>query len=559
MKRILIIGCGLAGLSAAVKSAQSGNEVIMISPAPSERTQSVMAMGGINAALNTKGQDDSVEQHFQDTMKSGAGICCSKAVKQMTNDAPEIIKWLSDMGASFTRDEHGNVDLRYFGGQKKMRTAYAGARTGKQLVTALTAECRKYEAKGLVKRMTGWRLLSFAMTSQGACAGAVFFEEHTEEIKQIEADAVILASGGPNRVFGKTTGSLHCDGSAAGQALMQGVTLGNPEMIQYHPTTIDTPVKRMLITEAARGQGGRLYTIRDGKPWYFMEEWYPEFGALMPRDVVSRSIFKVCSHMGLGIDGENKVYLDITFLPEDVISVKLDEVVNVCKRYLHLNPAKELIPVYPGVHYFMGGIKTDERHQTNIPRLFAAGECSCQYHGANRLGGNSLLGAIHGGWMAAVAGNELESLNGKQKQQALSEQKSEEMKRYQSWKQQRKWNGSDTWKAEEQLASIMKGSMGIYRNEKQLKQALQQLKALYKICPDCNSRGNYYEYRRLPAMIVMAEAMVKGALERRESRGAHQREEYPDTNDKEFRKITCVSWNNEGISIDFEAEGDEEA
>lgn len=401
MKRVLIIGCGLAGLSAAVRAVECGGIVSLVAPAPSERSQSVMAMGGINGALNTKGQDDSVAQHYQDTIKGGNGLNDPKAVKKLTDNAPEILRWLGAIGTSFTRDENGNIDLRYFGGQKKMRTAYAGARTGKQLVTALNAYCRKFEAEGKVVRYNGWRFLSLLLTKEQECLGAILLEENTNKIHAFPADSVIIATGGVNRVFGKTTGSLQCDGSATGLLFMQGIQLGNPEMVQYHPTTIDTQVKRMLITEAARGQGGRLYVMRDGKPWYFMEEWYPEFGALMPRDVVSRSIYKVCNELHLGIDGKNQVYLDITHLPDDVIQVKLDEVVQVCKRYLNLDPAKEPIPVYPGVHYFMGGIRTDAEHRTNVKRLYAAGECSCQYHGANRLGGNSLLGAIHGGCIAA--------------------------------------------------------------------------------------------------------------------------------------------------------------
>ncbi len=355
MPKILVIGCGLAGLAASAKAAELGAEVLLVSPSSTERSQSVMAMGGINGALNTKGQNDSVKEHYIDTIKGGNGLNNPKAVGRLTEDAPEILQWLGKIGTSFTRDENGNIDLRYFGGQKKRRTAYAGARTGKQLVTALTSLCRKYEYEGKITRYTGWRFLSLMLTRNKECVGAILLEENTNKIKSCKADSVIIATGGLNRVYGKTTGSLQSDGSATGLLLMQGIELGNPEMVQFHPTTIDTPVKRMLITEAARGQGGRLYVMKEGKPWYFMEEWYPEFGALMPRDVVSRSIYKVCNEMHLGIDGKNQVYLDISKLPKDVIEVKLDEVVQVCKRYLNLNPANEPIPVYPGVHYFMGG------------------------------------------------------------------------------------------------------------------------------------------------------------------------------------------------------------
>lgn len=552
MSKVLIVGCGLAGLSAAVKAAEAGMKVILAAPAESERAQSVMAMGGINGALNTKGEEDSTEQHYEDTIRGGNGLNNPKAVKKLTEDAPEILQWLGSIGTSFTRDEQGNIDLRYFGGQKKKRTAYAGAHTGKQLVTALNALCRKYEAEGMVIRCTGWRFLSLILTEEKECAGAILLQGWTNQIKAVLADSVIIATGGLNRVFGKTTGSLHCDASAAGLLLEQGIEFGNPEMVQYHPTTIDTPVKRMLITEAARGQGGRLYTIRNGEKWYFMEEWYPEFGALMPRDVVSRSIYKVCNEMNLGIDGKEQVYLDITHLPSEVIHIKLDEVVQVCKRYKNLDPSKEPIPVYPGVHYFMGGILTDENHKTNIKRVFAAGECSSQYHGSNRLGGNSLLGAIHGGWVAAenayLAGEIEKQRQVEGSKAALEKQRSA----LEIWQESnpKKW-GKYVYQLENEVAAIMNSAMGIYRKEKELENAYFQLQELYNEAQYVNSRGNYYDYIRTPALVLVAQAMVKGALARKESRGAHQRRDFPHTDDQKYKKTTVVTKSSDSLQVLF--------
>ena len=477
---VVVIGSGLAGLTSAIKASDLGANVTLISPTFSESSQSVMAMGGINVALNTKGENDSVDKHYQDTINSGCEINDSKSVLKLTYDASKIVKWLENIGVSFTRDD-GNIDLRYFGGQKFARTAYAGARTGKQIVTALTALCRKKEAEDKVKRYVGWRFLSLILDNN-QCLGVICINEDTQEIKAFTG-SVILASGGLNKLFGKTSGSVLNDGYVTAKALIQGVRLANLEMIQYHPTTVKTPSKRMLITEAARGEGGNLYVNQNGEKYYFMKEWYPEMAELMPRDVVSRSIYKASR------GGKNQVYLDISHLSEDTVKIKLDEVYEVCTRYLNIDPTCDAIPVYPGVHYFMGGIKTDENHKTNIEGLFAAGECSCQYHGANRLGGNSLLGAIHGGYIAAQNVVLEEYFNPDVVFNSLKNQ----IDSFNSWKDS--FDGELLSTIEDKLANIMNTSMGIYRNETELYGALKQLDTLN--C-DVNTNSSYYDYGTSP-------------------------------------------------------------
>ena len=546
VKEIIVIGAGLAGLTCSVKSASKNMHVKLFSPAHSERSQSVMAMGGINAALNTKGEDDSVNEHYTDTINAGQHINNHDAVEKLTNDAPEIIDWLSKLGTSFTRDDDGNVDVRYFGGQKKMRTAYAGARTGKQILTAINTECRKWEYKEKIKRYVGWRFLSLILDDDKVCRGVVMINENTEEIRDFYADFVVIASGGMNKVFGKISGSLHNDGFVSGKLLNQGIELANMEMIQYHPTTIEPPVKRMLITEAARGEGGRLYTLRNGEKWYFKEEWYPEQGALMPRDVVSRSIYRVCHEDNMGIDGENKVYLDLTHLDEKTVKTKLDEVYDVCMNYLNLDPTREPIPVYPGVHYFMGGIRTDDAHKTNIRNLFAIGECSSQYHGANRLGGNSLLGAIHGGWVVADQLEEISSENNSSEEYEILNY---EYEAYENWKElQKEANNISSYEIEEEIANIMNRTMGIYRTESELKEGLNKLDSLETI--HVNSHGCYYDYILLKSLTDIAKAMLSSALARKESRGAHQRLDYPETNE-EYLKTTVISFDNDELKITF--------
>ena len=531
---VVIVGAGLAGLSAAVRASDLGADVSLISPNYSETSQSVMAMGGINASLNTKGENDSIEKHYEDTINGGCDINNHKAVYKLTKDAPEIVKWLESIGVSFTRDENNNIDLRYFGGQKFARTAYAGARTGKQLVTSLISLCRMKEVEGSVKRYVGWRFLSLIIENN-QCHGVICINEDTSEIKPFKGQ-VILASGGPNKLFGKTSGSVLNDGYVTAKALTQGVTLANLEMIQYHPTTIQTSSKRMLITEAARGEGGKLFVLKDGKPWYFMKEWYPEMAELMPRDVVSRSIFRASQA------GKNQVYLDITHLGDETVKVKLDEVYDVCMKYLKLDPTAEPIPVYPSIHYFMGGIKTDENHKTNIEGLYAAGECSCQYHGANRLGGNSLLGAIHGGCVAAqnIVLNDY-PIN----DEIIIRDLENEVNSFKSWKDSA--NGVAITRIENQMSSIMNNTLGIYRNEKDLTDALGNIDELNQ---DICANGSYYDYVKITKLLLLAKAFISSAIQRKESRGAHQRLDYPETSE-DYHKTTCINFDGE-IKISFE-------
>jgi len=550
MKDILILGSGLAGMTAALKLVEKGATVTLVSPAYSERAQSVMAMGGINAALNTKQEEDSIDQHYEDTLKGGSYINDPEAVANLVRTAPEIIRWLEEIGVNFTRDENGRVDLRNFGGQKKKRTAYAGARTGKQIATAIIAKCRKYEAEGQIKRLVGWRFHSLLIEGQ-ECAGAVILQETTNELQSITADAVIMAVGGPNGVFGKTTGSKLNDGYAAGMLLKQGVEFSNLEMIQYHPTTVYTASKRMLITEAARGVGGRLYVLKEGQPWYFMEEWYPGQGALMPRDVVSQSIHKVCNELKLGIDGKQNVYLDVSHLPPEIIDAQLDEVVSVCTKFLNLNPYKEPIPVAPGIHYFMGGIKTDKNHRTNIARLFAAGECSAQYHGANRLGGNSLLGAICGGFFAAQSSVAVDKIDRPAANLMSNKQLEAANHELKNWEHSPNTSIKTYTCIREELSELMYGAMGIYRKERDLLEAKKRLEELQNLPEGAWYHHNFYEHQTLAANILLARAMVESALERKESRGAHQRTDYGEKNDNQFKKSANAIWVNNRISVSF--------
>ena len=509
-KNMIIVGAGLAGLSAALQAVKEGCSVKLISSLPSERAQSVMAEGGINAALNTKGEDDSTQEHYEDTIKAGCNLADPNAVWNMTQAAPEVVKWLHSIGVQFNTCGYDELDLRNFGGQKKKRTAFAKSDTGKQIMTAMIDAVRRLEVQGQIERFEHHSFRTLLMTAN-ICHGCVVCDNYTGEIKMLYADAVIVASGGMHGLFGNTTGSLANTGEVSASLFSAGVPMANLEMIQYHPTTVEIGGKKMLISEAARGEGGRLFTYRDGNRWYFMEEKYPELGNLMPRDITAREIWKISK--------ESPVYLDMTEIPKDVTDRKLAGLVSDCQIYLHKDIRKEPVQVVPGIHYFMGGIYVDEKHRTPVRNLYAAGECCAQYHGANRLGGNSLLGAIYGGRIAAQTACE-DAMTAKD---MLVTETQELADLCESISQPDK----------KKINKIMLNTLGVVRNRKRMEEELEKL---------CQIKGS---------LSLLGQAAIMSAIERTESRGAHYREDYPEKND-DFARTTIASYDGQKIQIHFE-------
>lgn len=537
MKEVLIVGSGLAGLTCAVSLAQLQIRCTLVSPYPSERAQSIMAAGGINAAL---APDDSPALHAADTLLGGCEIASPTAVQRLCQDAPQIIAWLEELGTVFTRDSQGQPELRTLGGHSKKRTAYAGAATGKQIMTALIREVRKYICKGIITQRFGLQFHS-GLIQDGRCYGALLYNEHTAALETCYADAVVMATGGQNALFGKTTGSTLCDGYAAARLFQQGALLKNPEFIQYHPTTVETPQKRMLISEAARGEGGRLYYLQDGRRVYFLEDQFGPQGNLMPRDVVSRYIYNAPS----------QVYLDIASVGKAVIQSRLSEVAQICNQYADLDVTKESIPVYPSVHFFMGGFGVDLQHQTNIQGLYAIGECAAMYHGANRLGGNSLLSAIHSGRIAAAGIGEA----------ALPEVPSPDFTGFIQAQQRilsARLSSQSPFSAmyiRYELAKLMQDCLGICRREEKLLEGIRSVDYYLSISDKLafdTDVSPYLAYSLQP-MLLLARAILTAALERRESRGAHYREDHPQPSDA-FCCATLVTCKDGAISIQYEKE-----
>src|SRR5207302_30207 len=296
------------------------------------------------------------------------------------------------------------------------RTAFAGATTGQQLLYALDEQVRRHESEGRVKKFEGATFFSAVIDEGGVCRGICAMDLRSMEVKTYAADAVIFATGGNGAIFGRSTNSVVCTGSAQAALFQQGVDYANGEFIQVHPTAIPGEDKLRLMSESARGEGGRVWvprnsaekrpprSIPEAERFYFLEEWYPKYGNLVPRDIATRAIHRIVYQEKLGIDGQSAVYLDVTHIPRETLDRKLEGILEIYEKFLGVDPRVEPMKVFPGMHYTMGGIWVNGEDQaSNVPGIYAAGECEYQYHGANRLGANSLVSCIWGGFVAGPA------------------------------------------------------------------------------------------------------------------------------------------------------------
>src|ERR1700684_132000 len=368
--RIIVVGGGLAGLSAVIKIAEAGGKVDLFSIAPVKPSHSVCAQGGINAAKNLKGEGDDVLKHFDDTIYGGDFLANQTPVKAMTAQGPAIIDLLDRMGVPFNRTPEGRPDFRRFGGTLYHRTAFAGATTGQQLLYALDEQVRRYESEGKVTKYEGWEFLSSVLDDNGVCRGISALNLRSMEVKSFPAYAIIVCTGGIGAIFGKSTNSVVCTGSAQSALYQQGVYYANGEFIQVHPTAIPGEDKLRLMSESARGEGGRVWVPRDKNDrrvassipeadrWYFLEERYPKYGNLVPRDVATRAIFKVVYEDGMGIDGQPMVYLDLTHLPPERLN-KLEGILEIYEKFVGDDPRKVPMKIFQGMHYKMGGLWVD--------------------------------------------------------------------------------------------------------------------------------------------------------------------------------------------------------
>ncbi len=577
-KEVIVVGGGLAGLSATMKLAEKGCSVKLISVTKVRRSHSVCAQGGINVAVNLKGEGDSPLIHAYDTIKGGDFLGDQPPILEMCMAGPAILRMLDKFGCPFNRTKEGNIDFRRFGGTLYDRTAFAGSSTGQQLLYALDEQVRRYEVKGLVEKFEHHEFLRLILDDEGIARGIVMHDLFDLSLQAIKSDAVVIATGGLGLIYKKSTNSTFCTGAANGRLYCQGMKYANGEFIQIHPTAIPGPDKLRLISEASRGEGGRIWvygnsdkqilfpdgTMRScgktGEPWFFLEEMYPSFGNLVPRDIGSREVLRVCE-LGLGIDGQMQVHLDVSHLPPEKHR-KLASILDIYQKFTGVDPRKKPMKIFPAVHYTMGGAWVDWpaaddpdrldrfRQMTNLRGCFNVGESDYLYHGANRLGANSLLSCIFGG---LITGNEVPRYIDLLKTKEVPESLFQNALRIEEDIQKEllhRTGPENVHKLHDELSDWMVRFVTVKRDNPDLQKTLEKIKEIkerYKHI-SLDDKGlqlnqTYAFAHQFKAMLEIALVITKGALLRNEFRGSHYKPEFPKRDDENWLKTTIATYN----------------
>ena len=549
--QLVVVGGGLAGLRAAIEARAAGLDVAVLSQVHPARSHSGAAQGGINAALanHPEGHDDSPTRHAFDTVKGSDYLADQNAVVQMTNDAPGVIFEMDHWGCPFSRFDDGRIAQRPFGGAGYPRTCYGADKTGHYLLHCLVE--RAYERQ---IRMYVEVFVTDLIVLDGACRGVVAYDMLRGGFEAFTADAVVMATGGAGRVYGNSTNAIISTGGGASIAYRAGVPLKDMEFIQFHPTGLLTT--NILMSEGARGEGGYLV---NGLGERFMERYAPKAMELAPRDITSRSIQTEIIE-GRGIEGKEYVHLDLRHLGRERILERLPGIRDLSIHFEGVDPVDEPVPVVPSQHYTMGGIDTDVDGRTVLPGLYAAGECACvSVHGANRLGGNSLLETIVFGRRtgAAVAADigatgAHRTAGGADALAAAGRGAVTHTELRVAGLASRGVEGEDPYAIRSEMKAVMKEHFGVFREETQMRAGLAQLESLKERCASVGLRHSGGAFNldmmrtlELEGMVDVALTVAQGAIRRKESRGSHSRTDYPTRNDADWLKHTLA----------YEAEG----
>ncbi len=544
--QVLIVGGGLAGMRAAQKAQELGMDVAMISKIFPTRSHSAAAQGGVQAAVS---EDDSWESHAYDTVKGSDYLGDQDAIEILCSEAPDDIYSLERMGVVFNRTEEGKIDARAFGGTSVKRTCYVADQTGQVLLHVMWEQLIK---SGL-KVYSEWFVMDLII-EENKVAGCVAMEIPTGKIEVFRSKSLILATGGIGQVYSPTTNGLVVTADGQALAYKAGATLMDMEMVQHHPTTMQA--NGVLITEGARGEGAYLLNSKGER---FMEKYAPNMKELASRDVVSRAETMEIRE-GRGVDG--CVFLDLRHLGRDLIMTKLSQIYELSRDYANTNILEAPVPIQPGHHYIMGGIKTDVDGRTwdvsgqnrwqGVEGLFAAGECAnVSVHGGNRLGGNSLLDTIVFGRRSGQGSSDYAKSTDWVNIDENSVIRGAEDKIKEIFA--RPSGGLRTANLRSEMGSAMNDGIAVFRNEEGMKKTLESVRSVRERFPkiSLDNKGKIFNtdllsVLELEFMLDVAEVIGIGAIERKESRGAHAREDYPDRNDEEYLKHTVVNLDANG-------------
>ena len=596
LQRVVVVGSGVAGLMTTIKLCESGIAVDLVSLSAAKRSPSVLDRDGINVA--TSSDNDSPANHFEDTIVGGDFLANQPLVESMTHAASGIVSYLQRLGVPFDRTDEGLLAFRRSTGSSATRTAFAGDTTGMQIVNALDSQVRRFEsatltdARGvskngnsMVRRWEGWELLRFVIDDTGRCIGVVVQDLRTSAVCAIRASAVCVATGGLGLVFGRCTGGMSSTGSAVSIAAQQGAILGNAEFIQVHPSAIPGASKYTPLSESVCAAGGRYWVPKDASDTrhphliapkerdYFLERMCPTLGNLAPLDVAARAVFAVCYHEGRGFFDSSTgareigVYLDVSHLPERILRGRLHADLTAYQRLTGVDPCYHAMKVSPAVSYSMGGLWVDyecdangsilvgspRNHATSVPGMYAVGEADYAYHGANRIGSNSLLSCLFGGSVTGSAiSSYVESLRTGYDEapssvfEAAECAERKEFERIVSQNQSEKKTESP-WGLHTQLSESMFQNCSIERSNDRLDETLSLIDAtcerLKRVrAPDqssCVNQGAQF-IRWLENMVVIARVIAESAKHRSESRGAHYKPSHPKRNDRDWLHSTLA-------------------
>lgn len=549
--RLLIVGGGLAGLRAAIRATDAGIDCAVVSLVHPVRSHSGAAQGGINASLGNhpESRDDTPEHHAFDTVKGSDYLGDQDAIRILCDEAPGCIYEMDHWGTPFSRFDDGTVAQRPLGGTRFPRACHAADKTGHYLLHTCYEQA---VARGL--KVYAEYSVQELVVDEGACHGLVIYNLRTGAVEGLSADAVLVATGGSGRIYGRSTGALINIGAGMGMAYRAGIPLKDPEFVQFHPTTLYGT--NILMSEGCRGEGGYLLNGEDER---FMERYAPNFMELAPRDLVARSIQTEINE-GRGIGGKPYVHLDLRHLGAAAIAERLPGIRDICIHFAGLDPVEEPIPIQPGQHYSMGGIDVATDGSTCVEGFFAAGEAAClSVHGANRLGGNSLLETIvFGARTGEAAAAFLQTRPADPAGHALH--MSAALARFTA-KLDRLFTRTpteDAYSIRAQVTAVMDNDVQVFRTGEEMSHAVTVLRDLRQRYEGVAMRSagkvfnlDMLRVLELDIMLDLGLATAEAALAREESRGAHSRRDFPDRDDEKWLRHTLAYRTDDGPRLAY--------